>query len=268
MDAFIVEGNVSLWYLWRYRWAFGLVGMRLVLCLLHQAQAPLCCLHPTCLTLPPSPSPSEGRMVGLCFSLFPIYSISIPNPVLPRPSSPGDSLAEPFIGLRNSKLEAPRKNTSHYSPSPATSDPPGAWQGCEGSTTRGAGFEPILFESQRDTEPQLTSGFHDKFHHLTPSRKLLRLISITVKVARCLKKQKHNLIERSYSGLSVFLFKFANYIEMTAHCCFFGVTESFLKKFIVFLLEYSWFLVLYQFLFYSIVIQSYKYAFFSSYNHP
>lgn len=111
MDAFIVEGNVSLWYLWRYRWAFGLVGMRLVLCLLHQAQAPLCCLHPTCLTPPPSPSPSGGRMVGLCFSLFPIYSISIPNPVLPRPSSPGDSLAEAVHWTEELQVRGTQKKT-------------------------------------------------------------------------------------------------------------------------------------------------------------
>lgn len=132
MDAFIVEGNISLWYLWRYRWAFGLVGMRLVLCLLHQAQAPLCCLHPTCLTPPPSPSPSGGRMVGLCFSLFPIYSISIPNPVLPHPSSPGDSLAEAVHWTEELQVRGTQKKHKPLQPISCYLGSPGSLAGMWG----------------------------------------------------------------------------------------------------------------------------------------
>lgn len=78
------------------------------------------------------------------------------------------------------------KHKTHLQPISCYLGFPG-WQGCGDTTIHGTGFKPILFESPKDTEPQLTSGFHNTFHLLFPTLKLVRLISVTIQVGFCLK---------------------------------------------------------------------------------
>lgn len=117
----------------------------------------------TCLSLP---FPPPYQNLKWSEFVFPISSFILSTFLIPSFSRcPWMShKLKSFSGLRNSDWGEPAKHNTHSQPFPAASSAPGMFSGVWGHPHAGLGFTLIPFESSKDTEPQLTSGFHSKLH--------------------------------------------------------------------------------------------------------